>query len=68
MQPIRALSGIAFGLFALAVALQFCGGAAAQQAYPTRAVRFILPFNPASATDITARMFADRLSHAGASR
>jgi len=62
MQRLRALSGIAFGLFALAVTLQFCGGAAAQQAYPTRAVRFILPFNPASASDITARMFADRLS------
>jgi tripartite-type tricarboxylate transporter receptor subunit TctC len=62
MQPIRALSGFAFGLFALAVALQFCGGAAAQHAYPSRSVRFILPFNPASASDITARMFADRLS------
>ena len=61
MQRLKALSGIAFGLFALAVALH-CGAAAAQQAYPTRAVRFILPFNPASAADITARMFADRLS------
>jgi tripartite-type tricarboxylate transporter receptor subunit TctC len=62
MQRLKALLGIAFGLFALAGALQFCGAAAAQQTYPTRAVKFILPFNPASAADITARMFADRLS------
>jgi tripartite-type tricarboxylate transporter receptor subunit TctC len=47
---------------AVAIALQFSGSAAAQQDYPTRPVRFILPFNPASASDITARMFADRLS------
>jgi tripartite-type tricarboxylate transporter receptor subunit TctC len=31
------------------------------QTYPTRTVRFILPFAPASATDITARLLADRL-------
>ena len=47
---------------AIAVVLQLSGSAAAQQIYPTRSVRFILPFNPASASDITARMFADRLS------
>jgi tripartite-type tricarboxylate transporter receptor subunit TctC len=34
----------------------------AQQAYPTRTVRLILPFGAASATDTTARLFADRLS------
>jgi tripartite-type tricarboxylate transporter receptor subunit TctC len=48
--------------FALAASLHFAGGAAAQPAYPTKTVRFILPFGPASATDITARLFADRLS------
>jgi len=32
------------------------------QTYPTRTVRFIIPFGPASASDITARLFADRLS------
>jgi tripartite-type tricarboxylate transporter receptor subunit TctC len=47
---------------ALAASFHFAGGAAAQQAYPTKTVRFILPFGPASATDITARLFADRLS------
>jgi tripartite-type tricarboxylate transporter receptor subunit TctC len=44
--------------FALAATLP----AAAQPAWPTRTVRFILPFGPASATDITARLFADRLT------
>jgi tripartite-type tricarboxylate transporter receptor subunit TctC len=35
---------------------------AAEPDYPSKTVRFILPFNPASATDITARLFGDRLS------
>src|SRR5262245_18862707 len=46
----------------IAACVAFADGAMAQQAYPTRPVKFILPFNPASATDITARLFADRLS------
>jgi tripartite-type tricarboxylate transporter receptor subunit TctC len=45
-----------------AIAVQFTGNAQAQEAYPTRTVRLILPFGPASATDTTARLFADRLS------
>src|SRR5258708_4485693 len=35
---------------------------ASAQTYPQRAVKFILPFGPASGTDITARLVADRLS------
>jgi tripartite-type tricarboxylate transporter receptor subunit TctC len=34
----------------------------AQQTFPTRTVRFILPFGAASASDATARLFAERLS------
>src|SRR5215470_13956705 len=37
-------------------------GRAAAQAYPTRNVRIIVPFGPASGTDIVARLFADRLA------
>jgi tripartite-type tricarboxylate transporter receptor subunit TctC len=57
MARILILAGLA-----ISIALQLSGSAAAQQVYPTRSVRFILPFNPASASDITARMLADRLS------
>ena len=34
----------------------------AEETYPARTVRFILPFGAASATDITARLLADRLT------
>ena len=47
---------------AAVLGLQLIGGAAAQSTYPTRTVRFILPYGAASATDTAARMFADGLS------
>jgi tripartite-type tricarboxylate transporter receptor subunit TctC len=48
---------------ALAIAATlFAATAPAQQTYPTRTVRLIVPFGPASATDVTARLFADRLT------
>src|ERR1700720_1845073 len=53
-------------LFAIAIVLAAAAGvlriAQAQQTYPTHTVRLILPFGAASATDITARLLADRLS------
>jgi tripartite-type tricarboxylate transporter receptor subunit TctC len=53
-------------IFALIVVALFAHLAslatAAAQTYPTRTVRFIIPFGPASASDITARLFADRLA------
>jgi tripartite-type tricarboxylate transporter receptor subunit TctC len=53
-------------LFAIAIVVAALTGllrsAPAQQTYPTRTVRLILPFGAASATDITARLLADRLS------
>jgi tripartite-type tricarboxylate transporter receptor subunit TctC len=59
MGRLRVLASV---VLAIAAYLQLAGGAISQQTYPTRAVKFILPFNPASAIDITARLFADRLS------
>jgi tripartite-type tricarboxylate transporter receptor subunit TctC len=53
---LRLIAGLAVATVAL------CGATVAQQSYPTRTVRLILPFGPASATDTTARLFADRLS------
>ena len=48
----------------LAAALAVCisASAASAQSYPQRTVKFILPFGPASGTDITARLVADRLA------
>src|SRR4029077_3591706 len=57
--PMRRLFATAIVVAAIAGGLRI---APAQQAYPTRTVRFILPFGAASATDITARLLADRLS------
>ncbi len=60
---MRRLVAIAtMAIAAIAASLQFAGTAQAQQTYPTRTVRLILPFGPASATDTTARLFADRLT------
>ena len=53
-------------LFAIAIVVAaltgLLPGAPAQQTYPSRTVRLILPFGAASATDITARLLADRLT------
>src|ERR1700752_4180509 len=53
-------------LFAIAIVFAAVAGvfciSPAEQTYPTHTVRLILPFGPASATDITARLLADRLS------
>ena len=45
------------------VALAFAGAAAAQQ-YPNRTVRLIVPWPPGQATDLAARIVADKLSQA----
>jgi tripartite-type tricarboxylate transporter receptor subunit TctC len=40
------------------------GGQASAQNYPDRAIRILVGFTPGSATDITARMFAQKLNEA----
>ena len=50
---------ISIVLLATAVCCSFCGSAAA---WPDRAVRLILPVPAGSASDFTARLFAERLS------
>ena len=50
-------------ILAVALTATLSGGTAASaQAYPTRTVRFILPFGPGSGTDIAARTVGDRLA------
>ncbi len=47
---------------ALAAALSIFSGAAAAQAWPTKAIRIIVPFPPGNASDVAARALADRLA------
>jgi tripartite-type tricarboxylate transporter receptor subunit TctC len=49
-------------LVAGAVALPFVSSAAIAQAYPNRAVRFVVPFPPGGASDPVARVLGARLS------
>jgi tripartite-type tricarboxylate transporter receptor subunit TctC len=49
-------------LVATALVLNLHSLEASAQTYPQRTVKFILPFGPASGTDITARLIADRLA------
>src|SRR5215469_3607146 len=50
----------AFGATLIAAACAVAPAIA--QSYPQRAVRFILPFGPASGVDITARLLGDKLA------
>ena len=47
---------------ALGAALALAGGAAFAQAYPSRPVKFIVPFPAGSATDLAARVMANALT------
>jgi tripartite-type tricarboxylate transporter receptor subunit TctC len=49
-------------LIALVLCSLFVAAAGAQDAYPSRPVRFILPFPPGGGTDILGRLIAERLS------
>src|SRR5205809_7562100 len=46
----------------LAVALCVFSGNAASQAWPSKPIRYVVPFPPAGATDILARIIAERIS------
>jgi tripartite-type tricarboxylate transporter receptor subunit TctC len=56
------IAAFTLAAFAQMAGLAQMAGFAAEPTYPARTVRLILPFGAASATDITARLFADRLS------
>jgi tripartite-type tricarboxylate transporter receptor subunit TctC len=49
-------------IIAAALIAILSGAAASAQTFPQRTVKFILPFGPASGTDITARLVSQRLS------
>jgi len=47
-----------------AVSLALVYGLAQAQAWPSKTVRFIVPYPPGGSTDVAARTVADRLSRA----
>ncbi len=42
--------------------LMLCGAALAQQAYPNRPLRMVIPWPPGQATDLVGRVVAQKLS------
>src|ERR1700759_1371994 len=62
-RPEAAMNLIRFAFFALTL---LTTGSAAAQSYPDRAIRIIVGFTAGSATDISARMFAQKLNEAWA--
>jgi tripartite-type tricarboxylate transporter receptor subunit TctC len=55
---------IIYGLIAALSVVVAGGAASAQTTYPDKPVRFIVGFTPGSATDITARLFAQKFAEA----
>src|SRR5262245_30659260 len=51
-------------LLAFAGAIAFAGCALAQQDYPNRPIRYILPYAPGGSTGFTARLVGQRLTEA----
>ena len=61
---MRSLRPSLFALFVVAVGALACIASASAQspAWPSRPVKFIIPLGPGSGVDITARVFADKLT------
>ena len=60
--PSKHQTGHAFVLAIIVWAALFATGATAQQKYPTKSIRLIVPFPPGGIGDIVARMLAQKLT------
>jgi tripartite-type tricarboxylate transporter receptor subunit TctC len=60
MHPMRRMAALAAGLVAALVVTASSGQA--QQSWPTRTVKLIVPFGPGAGADIGARLFAEKLA------
>lgn len=58
---LRGLLAAVLGIVAISLS---CGVAQAQANYPERRITFVVPYPPGGATDVTARMLAQKLSEA----
>lgn len=60
---MRKIQGfLAIGVIGLIAAIMIAAAPSLAAAWPERPVRLIVPLGPGSATDVTARLYADRLS------
>ncbi|MEO9101181.1 MAG: tripartite tricarboxylate transporter substrate binding protein [Rhodoferax sp.] len=61
-QPQRSLRRTVLTAMAAAAALALSGPAAAQEAWPNKSVKIIVPFSPGGSTDVVARIIGQKLS------
>ena len=58
----RAIGASRGWIYSIAVAVLMCPAAAPAQDYPTKPVRYVVPFDPGSSPDVVGRLIADRLT------
>ena len=62
MQPALIRCAVILGLYGSITAMAQTASQPAAQGYPNRPIRMVVPYTPAGATDLVARLVADRLT------
>ena len=60
---MKRLAFLSSFLSSLLLSFALCGAALAQAPYPSKPVRFVVPFPPGNAGDLMARMLAEKMTH-----